>query len=182
MNSSANKNGGRAFLPLCILIVAALAAADQITKYIAVIKLKGKEPYILIQDILEFRYLENHGAAFSMLQNKQIVFYILTAVFLVIAILILKKIPKTKRFYPLILCLLVLSAGAVGNLIDRVLHQYVIDFIYFSVIDFPIFNMADIYVTLSVVFLIILVLFRYKDEDFAFLKRSRKTGRKEEEG
>ena len=174
MSSSVNKSVKAVRALIYLLIIAALVVFDQITKYMAVVKLKGQEPYILIPDMLEFRYLENQGAAFSMLQNKQTVFYILTAVFLVAAVFMLRKIPKTRRFNPLIICLLVLCAGAIGNLIDRIIHRYVVDFIYFSVIDFPIFNVADIYVTLSVIFLIILVLFRYKDADFDFLRKKRK--------
>lgn len=54
-------------------------------------------------------------------------------------------------------------------MIDRVRLHYVVDFIYFSLIDFPIFNVADIYVTVSMILLLILVLFYYKEEDFSFL-------------
>ncbi|MDY3716667.1 MAG: signal peptidase II, partial [Blautia sp.] len=68
-----------------------------------------------------------------------------------------------------------ITAGAIGNLIDRVRLGYVVDFIYFSLIDFPVFNVADIYVTGSMILLILLVLFFYKnEEDFAFLARSKK--------
>ena len=74
---------------------------------------------------------------------------------------------------PLILTLLVLAAGACGNLIDRVVSKYVVDFIYFVVIDFPVFNVADIYVTLSVISLIILILFHYRDNDLDFLKKKK---------
>lgn len=73
---------------------------------------------------------------------------------------------------PLICTALVLAAGAVGNLIDRVFRGYVIDFIYFSLIDFPVFNVADIYVVCSGIFLVFCVCFKYKDEnDFRFLNR-----------
>ena len=66
-----------------------------------------------------------------------------------------------------------ITAGGIGNLIDRVRLNYVVDFIYFSLIDFPVFNVADIYVTVSMFLLLILVLFYYKDEDFQFLKWKR---------
>ena len=167
MNSSAENRTSGSRLLLYLVFVAVLVAFDQLMKYLAVIKLKGQEPFVMIPGVLELRYLENQGAAFSMFQNRQVMFYILTAVFLVVAIWFLCRIPKVVKFRPLIICLLVLSAGAVGNLIDRVLHQYVVDFIYFSIIDFPIFNVADIYVTLSVTFLIILILFHYKEEDLS---------------
>ena len=65
------------------------------------------------------------------------------------------------------------TAGGLGNLIDRVRLNYVVDFIYFSLIAFPVFNVADIYVTTSMILLFIAVLFYYKDEDFQFLKWKR---------
>ena len=153
--------------PLLLLIAGAiLVIFDQFTKYLAVSHLAGREARVLIPGILELRYLENNGAAFSMLQNQQWFFYILTAVFLIFAIWLMRKIPQnTSEFNPLLWSLAILCAGAVGNLIDRIMHRYVIDFIYFSVINFPIFNVADIYVTVSVILLIILVLFHYKETD-----------------
>ena len=68
-------------------------------------------------------------------------------------------------------------AGAFGSLIDRVARGYVVDFFYFKLIDFPIFNVADIYVTVTMVLLIGLILFYYKEEDFEFLRRKGKHGR-----
>ena len=73
----------------------------------------------------------------------------------------------------LITCTLLVS-GAAGNFIDRVRFGYVRDFIYFKLINFPVFNVADCYVTVSVVLLIILILFVYKEDDFNFLKISKK--------
>ena len=75
------------------------------------------------------------------------------------------RIPAEKRFYPLHAICITLFAGAVGNFIDRVVHNYVIDFFYFSLIDFPIFNVADIYVTCAVVLFVILFLFYYKEAE-----------------
>ena len=66
------------------------------------------------------------------------------------------------------------TAGALGNLIDRIFRGYVVDMIYFVPINFPVFNVADCYVTVSVVLLIILILFVYKEDDFGFLKLSKK--------
>ena len=59
--------------------------------------------------------------------------------------------------------------GAAGNFIDRLFRGYVVDFIYFSLIDFPVFNIADIYVVCGGIVLVLLVVFKYKDEDFEFL-------------
>ena len=71
-----------------------------------------------------------------------------------------------------IICIM-LFAGGIGNFIDRVRFNYVVDFFYFKLIDFPIFNVADIYVSVSCVFLAILIIFFYKDKDFDFLGKKK---------
>lgn len=159
------KSAGRLYFRMA-LIALILVVLDQWTKHLAAVTLKVNGPIELIDGVLELMYLENRGAAFSMLQNQQWFFILLTAVFLIAAIWLIRKIPKTGRFLPLLWTIDVLVAGAVGNLIDRVAHAYVIDFIYFSIINFPVFNVADIYVTISVVVLVCLMLFHYHDEDF----------------
>ncbi len=164
------KNGSKMTTAvLSVLFAAVLVVVDQWTKYLAVLHLKGNAPLELISGVLELRYLENRGAAFSILQDHQLFFYILTVIFLLAAVWVICRIPRSRFFLPVRICLIVLASGAVGNLIDRVVQKYVVDFIYFSIIDFPVFNVADIYVTLSVIALILLVLFRYKEKDFAFL-------------
>lgn len=76
-----------------------------------------------------------------------------------------RKIPEEKHFVPLKACLYFVGAGAVGNMIDRVFRKYVVDFIYFSLINFPVFNVADIYVTVAAFMLVVLILFFYQEED-----------------
>lgn len=153
-----------------IVLAAVLVAVDQITKHAVVVHLKGKDPIVLIPGVLELRYLENRGAAWGMLQNRQWVFVLITVVFLAVIAFFMVRIPKTLYYRPLIITLSVLCAGAVGNFIDRIRQSYVVDFIYFRIIDFPIFNVADICVTLSVIALLILILFHYKDRDFGFIR------------
>ena len=84
------------------------------------------------------------------------------------------RIPLEKRFHPLRLIGVALSAGAIGNLIDRMVNGYVVDFLYVELIDFPIFNVADCYVTVSAFVLVILFLFYYKEEDLEFITFHRK--------
>ena len=84
------------------------------------------------------------------------------------------SLPNNKRFVYLDWILVFMSAGAIGNLIDRISQQFVVDFLYFKLIDFPIFNVADIYVTCSVILLLILGVFYYKDEDFEMIFPSKK--------
>jgi len=169
LKASTNAKTTPALAAGIIILPIVLVALDQLTKYLAVVCLKGNPSNKLIPGVLELYYLENNGAAFSMLRNQQWFFYILTTVFLILVILFLIRLPKTRRNMPLLFCVLVLCAGGVGNFIDRVAHRYVIDFIYFSLIDFPVFNVADIYVTLGIIVLIALLLFHYKEDDFTFI-------------
>lgn len=152
-----------------IFVLIILIILDQLTKYFAVIKLKNQPSFSLIDGVLEFNYLENKGAAFGMLQNQKIFFVLVALVFLAIIIFVLIKTPQDKKYNILHIILVAIGAGAIGNMIDRLRLDYVIDFIYFSLIDFPVFNVADIYVTVSTVLLIILILFIYDDNDYNFL-------------
>lgn len=147
-----------------------LILIDQVTKRLAVINLKDQNPIILIDNILQFRYLENRGAAFGMLQNKKLLFVFITIVMLTAIFYALFKLPLTKKYLIWHVFLCFIAAGGIGNMIDRVMHDYVIDFIYFILIDFPIFNFADILVTIGTILLFIDLLFLKKEEDLAFLK------------
>ena len=146
---------------LCALIL-----LDLQTKAAAVRALQGKPPIILVNGVLELLYVQNTGAAFSLLENAQWLFILIAVAAVLLISVFLIRLPKTKRYQPLHILLTFISAGAVGNLIDRIQLGYVRDFIYFSIIDFPVFNVADIYVTVSTALLVILVLFYYREEDF----------------
>ncbi|MBO5145125.1 MAG: signal peptidase II [Lachnospiraceae bacterium] len=160
-----------------IILMFLLIAVDQITKYAAVIKLKGNQPWVLLEGVFEFHYLENRGAAFGMLQDQKFFFILIAAVILLVIIYVLIKTPYQKMYIKLHVSLVFIASGAIGNLIDRIRFDYVVDFLYFSLINFPIFNIADIYVTLSAVFLVILLLFVYKESDLEFLSFRAKKSR-----
>ncbi|MCR4798687.1 MAG: signal peptidase II [Lachnospiraceae bacterium] len=152
-----------------------LLALDLYTKNLAYIHLRGAKDLILIPGVFQLRYLENTGAAFSLLTGKISFFYVITVILSAIILWALIKIPKEPRYYPLFFTLIVLFSGAMGNFFDRITHRYVIDFLYFSLINFPVFNVADIYVTCSVVVLFILFMFVYKDEELTVIfKRKHK--------
>lgn len=153
-------------------VVLVLILFDQFTKDLAIAFLMNKEDAVLIPGVLQFHYLENTGAAFSLLQGQQVLFAIITPILILFIIYMLFIMPRTKKFNILNYVLLFLTAGAIGNYIDRIINHYVVDFIYFSLIDFPVFNVADCYVTVSVIVLFILVLFYYKDEDFEEIKKN----------
>lgn len=164
------KQGIKAFIGCLLLVV-----LDQFTKVLALQNLKGQEPITIIPDVFQLLYVENRGAAFGILQNKQWVFLIITAIVLVALIWALPRMSRERHFLPLRLCLCFIGAGAVGNMIDRIFRGYVVDFFYFKLIDFPVFNVADIYVTTSAIVLIFLIVFLYKEEDFdrLFSKKGR---------
>ena len=145
-----------------------LVALDLFTKSIAVSALEGGRHIDLIKGVLEFYYIQNRGAAFGIFQDGTLILGIISAVSLVVLIFLYFKIPDGRKYLPLRIVLIFMSAGAAGNLFDRITLHYVRDFIYFSLIDFPVFNVADIYVTCSVFVLVYLILFHYKDEDLAF--------------
>lgn len=162
------------FLFLDLLFFAVFVILDQITKSLAVTYLKDKPAFVLWENIFELHYLENRGAAFGMLQNQKVLFVIIAVIMLAVISYILIKIPRTAHYFALEFLLVLIASGAVGNMIDRVSLGYVVDFFYFKLIDFPIFNVADIYVSVSCVLLAVLLVFFYKDQDFAFLSRSKK--------
>ena len=148
-----------------VLAAVALIVLDQITKHFAVLHLKDQSPYIMIQNVFQLEYLENRGAAFGLFQNKRIFFYLSVVIICILIAWFYSRVPMTRRFLPLRICAVLLIAGAFGNFIDRVRLNYVIDFFYFKLIDFPIFNVADIYVTVSAFLIILLICFYYKEDD-----------------
>ncbi len=158
------KNRLRVIMP--VIGVVFLIIIDQATKYLAQNALKGKESYVIIPGVFELQYLENRGSAFGMLQGQRVFFIAAAAVMLFLIPYLYRKIPSSKHFFYLRVIAVMYLSGALGNAVDRIVNGYVIDFFYFSLIDFPIFNMADIYVSVATSCLILLILFYYKDEDF----------------
>ena len=147
---------------------------DQWTKYLVVAKLKGNPPYVIWDGVFEFYYSENRGAAFGMLQGKQGFFFLVALIVIAGVIFLLLRMPPEKKYLPFMGCLFLLVSGAVGNMIDRLTQGYVVDFLYFKLIDFPIFNVADCYVVIATGLLIFLFFFVYKEEDLEFLSFGKK--------
>lgn len=150
-----------------------LLGFDQLSKYLVVANLKGKDPLQIIPGVLQLRYHENDGAVWGIMSGKIGFLVVLTLVIMTGMVFFYMKIPAERHYDALRVVLLFIGAGAVGNFIDRILRNYVVDFIYFELIDFPIFNVADMYITCSAALLIILSIFYYKDEDFAFLSKKK---------
>ena len=157
-----------------IIGIVILTELDQITKALAESRLMGKPDFKIFGDAFVFSYLRNSGAAWGMLSGKINLFLIFTVIVVLIITYVVINMPVIKKYVPLLITCTLLVSGAVGNFIDRVRFGYVRDFIYFKLINFPVFNVADCYVTVSVVLLIILIFFVYKEDDFTFLKISKK--------
>lgn len=160
---------------ICAIILTFLGIlSDQYTKYLAVCHLKNQESFIIWKGVFQLHYLENRGAAFGLMQNMRWIF-VLGAVLVVLFIgYWYLRLPFTRRYLPLRVCAVLVCAGALGNLVDRLAHEYVIDFFYFDLIDFPIFNVADIYVVVACFLFLFLIFFYYKDEDFAWISSNQR--------
>lgn len=156
-------------LMLDVLLIAALIIFDQFTKKLAVAKLMNQPAYVLIDGVLELDYLENRGVAFGMFQGQRFMILLVGIVFLAVLLFFMLKTPAGKKYTALHIILSFVIAGGIGNMIDRFRLEYVIDFISFVLINFPIFNVADCYVVCGVIAMCIMFLFVFKDEDLEFL-------------
>lgn len=157
-----------------IIIVAALIGLDQLVKYLTIVNIKGQASVPVIDGIFELSYVENTGAAFGILQNNTILLSIVVVVVVVGIIYYKSLLPKTAKYRILHYLALFIIAGALGNLFDRLIHGYVVDMFHFYWFEFPVFNVADIYVTCSAILLMILVLTKYRNIDEQLLARRKK--------
>ena len=161
---SNNKIAGK-IIPAIISVII-LVSFDQIAKNIVDNHLSLYDSIDVIPDILQIYYIRNSGAAWGILQNMQILFYIITSICLIFLLYTYIKLSINNCFKILRILIIFLFSGALGNFIDRIRFQYVIDFIYFKLINFPVFNIADCYVTVSVFIILFLFIFIYKEDDF----------------
>ncbi len=152
-----------------LILFLLLVGIDQASKLWVKSRLMNKDPIVILKDVLNLQYHENNGAVWGILSGKVVYLTIFTFIIMFFILYLYFKIPKNKKFNALKIITVFILAGALGNLIDRIYLGYVVDFIYFKIIDFPLFNLADSYLTVSSILLMILALFYYKDEDFAFL-------------
>ena len=141
-------------------VVFALVVVDQLSKYWAVTAL-DQGPFVLIPDVFELDLHHNPGIAFSMLSGQKWIFIptsILMTIFLIV-ILMRSPMRSSKLFSA---SALLIIGGAIGNLIDRIVMGTVIDFLSFTLIDFPIFNFADCCVVVGAILLFAYCLFGMK--------------------
>lgn len=162
-------------LSMDALLAVLLIAFDQFTKQLAVTHLKGKPALPLISGVLELQYLENRGAAFGMFEGKKIIILIVGVIFVSLVVFFLCKLPEQKKYNIVHVLVAVVIAGGIGNMIDRFRLDYVVDFISFVLIHFPVFNVADIYVVLATIGLVVMFMFIFTDDDLDFITFQRKT-------
>ena len=127
-----------------IAIIIGIVGLDQLTKWLAVIYLQGEPSFPLWKDVLHFTYVENPGMAFGMMQNNRWVFMVFSTVAIVGLAVYLFRFRPESRWMQVSLAMII--GGGFGNMIDRVVLGYVIDFIDFTLIDFAVFNVADSFV------------------------------------
>ena len=137
-------------------IIAALIALDQVVKAYVVQNIALGEVKSWIPNLVSLTYLQNRGAAFSMLQNQQWFFAVITLVVMAGAIWYLHK--HIEDSFWIVFGLVLIIAGGLGNFIDRISQGFVVDMFHLDFINFAIFNVADSYLTVGVVVLLIAML------------------------
>ena len=140
-----------------IVVISVLVAADQLTKYLATLALapNGSAPFL--PGIMELRYVLNDGAAFSMLGGREwgrafLIALTSIAMLVILYLLFFRRSAMNRLCYA---ALLLIEAGGIGNLIDRVLNGYVVDFFATTFIDFAVFNVADCFISVGFVLLVL---------------------------
>lgn len=166
---------------LAALLLVVLVVLDQWPKFLASDNLINA-PYVLWEGVFELRYLENRGSAFGMFQNQVVFLLVVGIIVLGFALFYFVKLPWNKKMNTLRILVVFIAAGGIGNMIDRIRLGYVVDFFYFKLINFPIFNVADIYVTVSMVVLFIMILFLFKEEELEVFSPFKKRAKTEPSG
>ena len=147
-----------------IILAVILFIIDQATKYIALTKLKPLGSVTFIDGFMDFTFVENRGAAFGILNGRVWLLLVIAAVIYIVIIAAMLEMPNTKEYKWLKWSLMLILAGAIGNVADRLFRGYVVDFFEFTFIKWPVFNMADIYVVIGTIVMAVLVLFVIKDD------------------
>ena len=139
-----------------------ILVADQVTKYLTVANIDLYEHISVIPGFMGLTYVQNKGAAFSMLQGQQWLFAVIFAVF---AVFIVWEFSKKRLPFKAFerWCIVAVFAGGLGNMIDRLRLGYVVDMIATEFIDFPVFNVADCFITCGCILLIAHLAFFNRD-------------------
>ncbi len=147
---------------------------DQITKFIAVEQLYPASSFPIIKDVLHFTYVENTGAAFGILKDHRWIFMVLSTVMIAVMLFLMFKFKK--YMHPILLVGLSFTiGGGIGNMIDRIFLGYVVDFIDFTLIDFPSFNVADSFICIGVGLMVLDILLGKSNIPFLDKKEEKET-------
>ena len=136
-----------AIIGLIISII--IMAIDQVIKHIITSNMILDSEIKVLGDIFTIHYIRNTGSAWGMLSGHTIILVLVSIFAMMVIGYVFMNIYQS-----------------LGNFIDRIRLHYVVDYLYFKLINFPVFNFADIFVTVPVIIMILLVIFKYKGDDF----------------
>lgn len=134
---------------LATILVIIIVLFDQITKYFASLSLQDGQAVTLIPRLISLRYHENAGAAWGILSDKRWIFMIVSTVAIIAIIAFMIYTKKQAQSKLLTVSLSFFLGGGIGNMIDRIRLEYVIDFLRFDFFEFPIFNVADSFISVG---------------------------------
>ena len=135
----------------------------------------------IVKNVFEIFYIRNPGTAWGLLANKQFLFAISTVIIFIVCIIVYIRCVRLSKYKDIRILLIFILAGGMGNFIDRIRYKYVIDFLYFKLIDFPVFNVADCYITVAVIVFLIICFFVLKENELDYLMSSKKKWQVENE-
>ena len=148
----------------CVIVL--LVIIDQLTKMLAITYLKPITTQNFLDGVVNFTYVENTGVAFGMFKDMHYLIVPITIVVTCICLYFMLK-AKKENYSKLSYVFGVISAGAIGNILDKIFRGFVVDFIEFDFVQFPVFNFADICVSLGAVAFAVLIIFTKDGEFFA---------------
>ncbi len=144
------------------VIALIVAALDQLIKWEVATHFAVNSGKVLLPGVLELLYVQNRGAAFSILLNQRVFLTVVALIVIAVIMYVNRRFARHKRSLQLALGFLL--GGAIGNLWDRIVHGFVIDYVYIEAIHYPVFNLADSSIVLSVLYLIFRA-WRMRDKD-----------------
>lgn len=151
---------------IAILAVVVLISIDQVTKFLTIKYLMPIDSVTIIDGFFRLTYVENRGAAFGILQGAKWLFVVIAVVLIVCGVIYFKKLVKTGGNKLMMTALVMVGAGAVGNIIDRLYYGFVVDMLDFDIFgyNFPVFNFADILVCVGAALMVVCLGFMDKSK------------------
>lgn len=142
-----------------------LIGLDQATKHLALLKLEPIGSMVLLDGFMDLTFVKNYGVAFGMFSGQRWLILLLAGAITIALMYFYVKLPKTNEYKFVRMAMVLVFAGAIGNMIDRCFRGYVVDFFEFTFFKWPVFNMADIYVVIGVLVLAYLIMFVIKEPE-----------------